>query len=93
MDTGLPISAIWAAAWQARLSWRVVIGCAGRGRETASPAAVLPSTRHAAVRADAETASLAVFAAFTLLDADDHALAVDVADLQRNHLETRNPAP
>jgi hypothetical protein len=25
----LLISAIWAAAWQARLSWRLVIGCAG----------------------------------------------------------------
>jgi hypothetical protein len=25
-ETRLLISAIWAAAWQARLSWRVVIG-------------------------------------------------------------------
>ena len=29
---------------------------------------------------------VAVFTAFALLDADDHALAVDVADLQRDHL-------
>src|SRR4051794_27091576 len=28
VGTGV-ISAIWAAAWQARLSWRGVIGCAG----------------------------------------------------------------
>src|SRR6266850_1591883 len=28
-ETRFLISAIWAAAWQARLSWRVVIGCAG----------------------------------------------------------------
>src|SRR5450631_3374114 len=28
-DTCLPISAMWAAAWQARLSWRVVIGLTG----------------------------------------------------------------
>src|SRR5712675_1521120 len=27
-----------------------------------------------------------VFTAFALLDADDHALAVDVADLERDHL-------
>ena len=26
-DTRLSISALWAAVWQARLSWRVVIGC------------------------------------------------------------------
>jgi hypothetical protein len=29
---------------------------------------------------------VAVFAAFALLDADHHALAVDVADLERDHL-------
>src|SRR4029450_10018946 len=28
-ETRLLISAIWAAAWQARLSWRVVIGWGG----------------------------------------------------------------
>jgi hypothetical protein len=28
-ETGLSISAICAAAWQARLSWRVVSGCTG----------------------------------------------------------------
>src|SRR6266704_6647273 len=29
---------------------------------------------------------VAVFAAFALVDADDHALAVDVADFERDHL-------
>src|SRR3954453_18713088 len=29
---------------------------------------------------------VAVFAAFALIDANDHALAVDVADLERDHL-------
>jgi len=40
-----------------------------------------------------ETALRPVFAAFALLDANDHALAVDVADLQCTTSETRNPAP
>jgi hypothetical protein len=34
----LPISA-WAAAWQARLSWRAIIGLEGFCPETASPVA------------------------------------------------------
>src|SRR5664279_3283478 len=62
-------------------------------QETASPAVVRPSTRHAAVRADAETAYIAVFAPFTLFDADDHAPAVDITDLQRHHLGDAQSGP
>src|SRR6266852_3796764 len=36
---------------------------------------------------------VAVFAAFALLDADDHALAVDVTDLQRHHLGDAQSRP
>jgi hypothetical protein len=36
---------------------------------------------------------IAIFAAFALLDADHHALAVDVTDLQRHHLGDAQSGP
>ena len=46
-DTGLPISAIWAAVSQARLSWRAVIGLIGSFREQPplSACRVVPSAQ------------------------------------------------
>jgi len=43
-------------------------------------------TRAALKRAARPYGHVAVFAAFALLDANDHAFAVDVADLERDHL-------
>ena len=86
-DTRLSISALSAAAWQARLSWRVVIGCT-RSR----PGNSQPCGRAAFHQARSRLKQMrrqhhvAVFTAFALLDANDHALAVDVADLERDHL-------
>jgi Histidine kinase-, DNA gyrase B-, and HSP90-like ATPase len=77
---------MWAAAWQARVSWRVYIGLTGSGRETASPAGGPPCTRRATARADAwRQHHVAVFMALALFDPDHLALAVDVGHLQRHH--------
>ena len=45
------ISAMTAAAWQARLSWRVDIGCSGKGYRTV-PAGLSSLTQDGAVRRD-----------------------------------------
>ena len=71
-------------------------GCAVDGSSNRRARAMLPalvplasSTRRAAVRADVKKASRSGFCGLCLLDADDHALAVDVGYLQRDHLGRR----
>src|SRR5215207_290324 len=93
-ETRLLISAICAAAWQARLSWRVVIGCTRSRPGNSQPGVAPPSTRSAAARADGARASRSDPCgpppsrgqALALLDTDDHPFAVDVADLERDYL-------
>lgn len=93
MDTRLSIRASSAAAWMARLSWRVLSGSIGSSPGNSQPpGSILPcacATRHHAQllqkrRRQQRVAILAPLAA--LLDAQHHALAVDVADLQRTDL-------
>src|SRR5216683_2450944 len=93
-DTRLLISAIWAAAWQARLSWRVVIGCTRSRPGNSQPCG--RAARHQARSSSSkcgDSITVAVFAAFALFDADHHALAVDVADLERDHLGGAQACP
>src|SRR5271169_5070886 len=104
-DTRFLIPAVSAAAWTARLRWRVEKARADCGRETASraagarPGAGLLATRHAAVRAAAVTAlpgglygpPLSRGQAFALLDPQQHALGVDIADLERDDLGDAQP--
>ena len=69
-DTRLSISAVWAAAWQARLSWRVVIGWHDRARK--QPALRTPGLPPVAQQLEQVRGQhhVAIFAAFALLDAD-----------------------
>src|ERR1051326_5770076 len=82
-ETRLSISAIWAAAWQARLSWRVVIGCAGSRPGNSQPCGRAASRTQEVEQVWREH-HVAVLAALALLHADKHPLAVDVADLERD---------
>src|SRR5437879_2910745 len=94
-DTRFLIPAASAAAWTARLSWRVESGSTGlRPGNNPPPAAAtrraagLPATRRAAVRAAAATAWRddpplsrgQALAALAALDPQQHALGVDIAD-------------
>src|SRR5215467_6019278 len=90
-ETRLLISAICLAAWQARLSWRVVIGCAGSrpGNNQPCGRAAFHQVRNRSSRCGESMTS--VLAAFALLDADDHALAVDIGDLERDHFGGAQP--
>ena len=85
-ETRFLISAIWAAAWHARLSWRVVRGltwlCPGNSQPCGRTAFHQGAQQREQMRRQHD---VAVFAALALLDADDHVLTVDVADLQRDH--------
>src|SRR5947208_2353756 len=72
-DTCLPISAIWAAVSQARLSWRADIGLTGfiPGNSHPCGRAALYQARNSSSR----RGDVAVFVALALLDPDHHALA------------------
>src|SRR5256885_1428615 len=94
-DTRFLIPAAWAAAWTARFSWRVDSGSSGLRPGTASRAAAarpgvgLRAPSYAALRAAAVTAlpgglydpPLSRGQAFALLDPQQHAFGVDIADL------------
>src|SRR5450631_2515349 len=86
-DTTVGKTMGYAAAWQARLSWRVVISCTRSRPGNSQPcgrAALVPGTQQ--LKQMRRQHHLAVFAAFALLDADDHAPSVDVGHLRRHHL-------
>ena len=91
-DTRFLIPAASAAAWTARLSWRVESGSTGLRPETASLAAAMhqPSALAPPVAQQFEQLrrqhGVAILAALALLDPQQHALGVDVADLERDHL-------
>src|SRR5258705_2223849 len=88
-DTRLSISALWAAAWQARLSWRVVSGfsrfCPGNS-QALWPRQLPPGPQQTEQMRGQH--DIAILAAFALLDPDHHALAFDVAYLQRHHFRS-----
>src|SRR3984893_5302231 len=94
--TPLRIPAASAASWNRRLSWRVVIGFAGplagkqpafrhgsRGIET--PPARLPPLAQQVERLGRQH-DIAVLAALGLFDPNDLLRAVDMLDLQPDHL-------
>src|ERR1700738_1277193 len=92
MDTRLSMCAASAAAWMARVSCRVLSGALGSKPGNSPPAFGRATLRvgHAppdaqALEQDRRKHCVAVAAALALLDAQGHALAVDVADLQRHH--------
>src|SRR6266853_6702477 len=81
---------MWAAASQARLSWRAVIGLTG----------FIPGNSHPCGRATSQQLKqmrrkhhVAVLVALALFDPDHHALAVDVGYLQRDHLGHTQSGP
>src|ERR1700716_2870118 len=90
--TRLVISAMWAAAWQARVSWRVVIGLAGRRPGNSQPwrprNAVPVAQKLEQYRGEHR---VAILAALALLDAQHHALGVDIGYLQRDDLGDAQP--
>src|SRR6266851_3850756 len=108
-ETDLSISAICAAAWQARLSWRVVSGCTGFCPGNSQPCGrpAFHQARSSSRRCgDSITKRSPAFAragscgprfsrgqALALLDADDHAGAVDVANLERDDLRGAQSRP
>src|SRR5258705_3243819 len=81
---------MWAAAWQARLSWRAVIGLTGfiPGNSHPCGRAALYQARNSSSRCGES-----IFVALALFDPDHHALAVDVGYLQRNHLGHSQSGP
>ena len=85
-ETRLSIPAACAAAWQARLSWRVVSGLTGLlpGKQPALWPRRLPPGAQQLEQMRGQH-HVAVLAALALLDPDHHAGAVDVADLERDH--------
>src|SRR6266478_5464441 len=93
-DTRLLISARWAAAWQARLSWRVVIGCTGSrpGNNQPCGRAAFHQARNSSSRCG-DNMTLRSLRPLALLHADDHALAVDVLDLERDYFGGAQPRP
>ena len=100
IDTRLSICAASAAAWMARLSWRVVSGSIGlRPGNSHPPGSILPCgmgdapPRAQPLQQHRREHGVAILAALALLDAQRHALAVDVADLQRDDLAGAQPAP
>src|SRR6202049_4405748 len=90
--TRLGISGICAAAWQARVSWRVDIGLTGSrpGNSQASTSSALRPSDPVPVAQKVEQHRgehrLAILAALALLDAQHHPLRVDIGDLERNDL-------
>ena len=86
-DTRFPSPAASAAMWQTRLSWRVVIGSSG-----SRPGNSQPCERHCSHHCAQQLQQLRrehavpVLAALALLDADQHALGVDIADAQHHDL-------
>ena len=89
--TRLPISATWAAAWQMRFNWRVVSGLTGFCPETARLPACRCATTRAGYRAAWGKHGVAVLTPLALLDAQHHAGAVDVRDLQRHDFGRPEP--
>src|SRR6478752_5037144 len=90
--TRLAISAMWAAAWQARVSWRVVIGLAGFWPGNSQPCG--RAMRYQLRRSSSSTGGkhrVAILAAFALLDAQHHAFGIDVGYLQRDDLGDAQP--
>src|ERR1700680_4429315 len=87
-ETRLVISAICAAAWQARVSWRVDIGLTGSrpGNSQASTSSALRPSDPVPVAQKVEQHRgehrLAILAALALLDAQHHPLRVDLGDAQ-----------
>src|SRR3982074_2810408 len=83
-----------AAAWMARLSCRVLSGSTGsRPGNSQPPSSIRPcacATRHAppdtqAFKQHRREHGVTILAALALFNAQGHALAVDIADLQRHH--------
>ena len=98
MDTRLSMCAASAAAWMARFSCRVLSGSIGiePGKQPAAVEHLALGTGHAPPDAQAleqhrREHRVAILAALALLDAQRHALAVDVADLQRHHFAGAQP--
>jgi hypothetical protein len=83
----LSISAIRAAAWQARLNWRIVIRLTGfiPGNSQPCGRAALYQARRKLEQMRRQY-HVAVFVALALFDPDHHAFAVDVGYLQRDYL-------
>src|SRR5690242_19263416 len=84
--TRLVISAIWAAAWQARVSWRVV--WAGRLQSRKQPPLRAANAIPIAQKFEQHRRKhrVAILATFALLDAQHHAFGIDVGYLQRDDL-------
>src|ERR1700674_4225412 len=91
MNSSAP-SSDGAAAWQARVSWRVDIGLTGSrpGNSQASTSSALRPSDPVPVAQKVEQHRgehrLAILAALALLDAQHHPLRVDIGDLERNDL-------
>jgi hypothetical protein len=84
-ETRLLISAICAAARQARWAHgHRLCRIADWEQPTLWPRRLPPSAQQ--VEQVWGEHDVTILAAFALLDADDHALAVDVGDLERDHL-------
>src|ERR1700674_3598952 len=83
--TRLLIAAMSAAARQARVSWRVVIGLtAGRPGNSQPWGRAMQYHSRKSLSRTWDSIARAILAAFALLDAQHHALRVDVGYLQRH---------
>src|ERR1700687_3080804 len=91
-DTGFSSSAMWAAAWQARLSWRVVSGAPSTRPGNSQPCGC-PTCHQSRIEQLRRQHHIAILAALALLHADDHALAVDVRGLERYDLGRAQASP
>src|SRR5689334_24008945 len=89
--TRLVISAIWAAAWQARVSWRVDIGLAGFNPGNSQPCG--RPTRYQSRKSSSSTGESIAWRSLrpSLLDAQHHAFGIDVGHLQRDDLGNAQP--
>ena len=91
IETRLSICAAYAAACTARLNCRAPSESFGSSPGNSQPpSSILPwrrATRHQtqAFKQDRREHAIAVFAALALLDAQGHALAINVSDLQGRH--------
>ena len=85
--THVPRPAVSAAIWQTRLSWREVSGLteSSPGEQPALRAALEPPRPQQLQQLRREH-RVPVLAPLALLDTDQHALGIDIADAQHHHL-------